>query len=808
MLSKHFTLLLVCVSLHVTAFAQNKSEQLVNYISSLPQEKVYISTDRNTYVIGENLWFSAHLVNAIDHRASAISKILYVDLIDEKENIILDTRHIEIKNGFGKGDFVLSDDLREGKYTLRAYTKYMLNFPEAFLFTKPIYVLATQEQPDNKSKKRRKKKEVDTSLPIIAQFFPEGGHLVDGLFSKVAFKITDTSAQNLSLTNGFLVDEANTFVTRIEPTHDGMGMFALIPSASKRYFAKLKFGPEELVVELPKVKAEGSSLSADVSDNILQVNVHANATSLKGHEIMIALRGQPVHYSEITQETLHYQENLFTDDFGEGVAQITLFDPEGRPVAERLVYIEKASSIESSIEVEGNLKPSSSMMVQPKITNKKGEKIDGNYSLSIIDTRFAETDNFSIKTYLLLTSDLRGKINNPDAYFDENLPSYLRKYNLDLLMRTHGWRRFSWQNVVEPDSQPILYIPETNGYNLDFVLHKPNYPDKPLEANLVLTTLNPFSSGETQSLEDGSVTFLGLDTPDTTAVFLKANFGAPHKVKKNKKIKEVYDYIGITHQEVEPEIQPALSISPVQQEYIETTRKEIDADPLIRTQFFEILIEEVKITGTSAEVMRRTRRSRRYYGFPTRRIVSEDPRFKNASVLDMFRSIAGLNVFGSPGNPQIFFRTRGNTTGDNRPLFLLDGFPAPVEVVTQYTSDEVDFIDVLRRSDAAIYGQQGRNGVIAVFLKEGVEFNRARPSAGTMSLKLPGYYSAREYYNPMFLEDETQAFYSATLHWEPNIQDAIEVRTPDFEGDFVVVLEGITTTGKPVVVQTTVPVRQ
>ena len=103
------------------------------------REKTYLHIDKTTYNAGEDLWFKAYLVDASTLRPDAASKIVYVDLIDP-DNKIIASRIIKINDGCGDGDFKLAADLITGEYIVRAYTRFMQNFDEAWFFRKRLSV--------------------------------------------------------------------------------------------------------------------------------------------------------------------------------------------------------------------------------------------------------------------------------------------------------------------------------------------------------------------------------------------------------------------------------------------------------------------------------------------------------------------------------------------------------------------------------------------------------------------------------------------------------------------------------------------
>ena len=147
-------------------------------------EKVYIHSDRDYYNLGENLWYKAYVVNAYNNVPINYSNVLYVELISEDSKIISKNKTL-INSGLGFGDFKLTDSLgiKAGKYQLRAYTNWMRNFNNDFIFEKDIEIISLNDKnnTNNKQKNRKKTREnletqiVTSKDSISVQFFPEGG---------------------------------------------------------------------------------------------------------------------------------------------------------------------------------------------------------------------------------------------------------------------------------------------------------------------------------------------------------------------------------------------------------------------------------------------------------------------------------------------------------------------------------------------------------------------------------------------------------------------------------------------------------
>lgn len=105
-----------------------------------PQEKVHLHLDKPFYSIGDDIWFKAYVVNSEKNELSTLSNVLYVDLVDEQDSVH-QSSVVPLNNGLGNGDFKLTDSLvSTGKYHIKAYTRWMQNFGDDFIFNKDIVI--------------------------------------------------------------------------------------------------------------------------------------------------------------------------------------------------------------------------------------------------------------------------------------------------------------------------------------------------------------------------------------------------------------------------------------------------------------------------------------------------------------------------------------------------------------------------------------------------------------------------------------------------------------------------------------------
>ncbi len=207
------------------------------------------------------------------HGLSNLSGVLHVDLINANNKIDQSIK-LQIDRGVAWGDFALPDSLPRANYLVRAYTRWMLNAGDPAFFEKSLQIgsLTNTKIPENFVSKPVQMPNNKADI----QFFPEGGGIVAGIRSKIAFKAIDANGLGMSV-KGEIVDDKNNEMAAFSSTHLGMGYFYLDPEEGRTYKARLTFADgEQRTVNLPTPDTKGIVLSVN-NDQIAQANVRIQA---------------------------------------------------------------------------------------------------------------------------------------------------------------------------------------------------------------------------------------------------------------------------------------------------------------------------------------------------------------------------------------------------------------------------------------------------------------------------------------------------------------------------------------------------
>ena len=436
----------------------------------VPQEKVYLHFDNTSYALGDTIWFKAYVVNASDFLPDTLSGVLYVELLNEKGKV-LETKKLKIETGQCRGEFYLNDTNVEyfaGFFEICAYTKSMLNFGTEAVFSRVFPVFNNPREDGQYTENDIKadfciNSDLNLQIPlpnlrpvikkrdkVNADFYPEGGNLITGLISKVAFLITDDKGRPLTA-DMQICNPQGEILSNAATEYAGMGFVAYIPDG-KNNRAQVIFDSKEYLFDLPASKTTGYVMQTiHFSSNTLIIQVGKSPQtpqSLLG--LTVLCRGEVLFFQMIEPSEEPFAVKIPNDMLGGGVNQITLFDAKGEIFAERLVFI--MPKAEEQLRLEGIpdkpfYQPEELIQIDFSVTGNSPNK-EANFSLSVRDGEtMVQTNRENIYTNLLLSSDLKGFIENPEDYFRTENPT-LRARNLDLLMMVQGWKRYEWQTMA------------------------------------------------------------------------------------------------------------------------------------------------------------------------------------------------------------------------------------------------------------------------------------------------------------------------------------------------------------------------
>ena len=450
--NKLFSFFLTILSL--SAFSQTQptpstlnklAEPLHAKAKHRPSESIYLQSSKGIYESGEDLWFKAYILEAQSLIPSMLSQTLYLQMVKENTRQAVWQEKYEIKSGFSDGHAYLPDTLSEGDYLLEAFTGHSFYDDNSrFKAARKVRVI--------KSINTQRTTVIASAdgVPTVAgtkgihfDTFPEGGRLVAGLPSRLAFKSVDTTGSPVTVSGTLF--ENDTPLQEFKSSHAGMGSLHFTPIAGKRYQIRISAPKTDRIFTLPEVHSEGICLQLAMRDSShLEFAVYRTGGSKGMVYLRGQLRGQTVCIaSGILNQRLKIKIPL-KEFMQQGIAEFTLFDENLIPLAERLVYVHPNKKLYIKAELsKAQYKLREKATLKIKVSDEYGQPVTAQLGLSVFDKLYQnQKDPKNILTHYYLCEQLKGRIYDPAHYFDEKNKN--RHEALDLLLLTQGWRNYIW----------------------------------------------------------------------------------------------------------------------------------------------------------------------------------------------------------------------------------------------------------------------------------------------------------------------------------------------------------------------------
>ena len=415
------------------------------------------------------------MVNPQGFKPTELSRVLYVELLTP-EGRVLQSQKLKIENGQCNGLISLTEILHAGFYEVRAYTALMLNREDDPVFSRVFPIFNAPKEEGVYSNPRMVKQSHTERLPnmraeepktkrINMKFFPEGGAMVKGISSTIAFKATDKLGNSLNI-KGKIFNQMGDDVCQIQTSYDGMGKFNLCPNPEETYYAEVTINEDDKTYrfELPEPLEQGYTMSVNNQRNeniIIQLEHNGMADKKLTTGLTIMCRGEIVKFYPIDWKGRNTTLlNIPKKHLPEGVNKLTLFDTEGHIHAERLVFIFPKPKINISLASEKiKIMPKGKISLDFKVADNNGKPLATTFSLSVRDADTETPTNYisggSMVTNLLLGSELRGYIHNLDQYLESD--DRIHRMHLDLLLCTQGWRKYNWKEMTRPHEFKVKY---------------------------------------------------------------------------------------------------------------------------------------------------------------------------------------------------------------------------------------------------------------------------------------------------------------------------------------------------------------
>lgn len=778
-----FVILIVLVVQHNTIHAQEidiLSKKIDTYSTNHLEEKLFLHTDKSVYLSDEICWFKIYNVDGAFHLPLAMSTVAYVEIVDNRSKAIVQEK-LTLQNGLGTGSIKFPNTISSGTYTLRAYTNWMKNYKADFFFHKMVTIINTKKDQNNAIATVPKEE-------IKIQLFPEGGNLVNELPNKVGFKITNQYGKGIASSAVILNEQSETIATA-STLVAGIGNFSITPGEGHSYKISIQLPDGRKISEdLPKSNNKGYTLQLTQTNNqkgIVNIAVAAKNINASTVYLISHARGVVKTANKLTIENGVARIAIPTNSLGNGINSLTLFDENRNPVCERLYFKYPEENLGLSIATDAReyaVRNKVSVKLNSFLVSGKGTNADLSMAVYKVD-ELQPIDETNIQNYLWLSSDLIGKVESPNSYFNE--ADAQRFEAMDNLMLTNGWRRFNWENVLN-DKKPVFeFLPEIAGKIVTGRV-VPNNGNLPING---ITAYMSMPSKRTQfrsamSDQNGKLKFQFNDffNDDQVIAQIEKNNAANYKIEIDN-----------------PFVRTTTTSNQLLNPYSNDEKFQINKyhrDLEVQNYFNQDLLNkfEPNLVDTSAF----------YHKADERYLLDDYSRFNTLEeVFREYMTNVKLNKSGENYNIAVYDNVQKRFFS-SQPLILLDGYPiSDLNKFMNYDPLKIRKLEIVDR----IYflGNMTYYGVLNFTTYTGkMEGFDLDPQ--TVVLDFKGLQSQREFITPDYsAKDQVNTRlpdFRHLLFWSPDVstnekgKNELSFYTSDVPGKYVIVVQGINPEGK------------
>ena len=452
-----------------------------NYILS---EKIYLHSDRSAYVTGENILFKAYYFLNGTFKKDSISKIIYVDLVDNNGQSQT-TGRFPIENGIAIGNLSIPQGLTSGYYTIYAYTKWMMNFDKDYFFSKKIYII------NPNSELKILKNNQSNNENILLHFYAEGGYLNVSANNKISVIATDNFGDILEKRVKIL-DQNNNLIAEFQTP----GYFDFKPEQNKEYKAIIaKNDDSQLVFRLPGTSNFGINASVNQSiegDLIIELEL-TDENNPDNKDLKILLENNGLIYKQIDVKFFNnkYHANILKRELLQGFNLLYIKNKKNQIIYKN-AFINK---LNDKFQIE--------TLLNKEIYNAR-EKVDIKIKTK---TAFYNLKNTHLSVSIAKSDLLSKDTSNVSDYLDYNYKNHEWKENVSANGQSNIL--FSINSDTIQHSSEIVYLPETSGFIISGTILSAQ-TNKPIpNVNIYLSTLsNHIDVQNAISKQDGKFYFL------------------------------------------------------------------------------------------------------------------------------------------------------------------------------------------------------------------------------------------------------------------------------------------------------------
>lgn len=625
-------------------------------------------------------------------------------------------------------------------------------------------------------------------LPVFTndfdvKFFPEGGALINIPHQNVAFKAQGADGFSKEI-EGFLFNSKGDTLTNFRSEHNGMGIFTMNPVNNETYYVTVRTNDSITKrFDLPAIEPKGISIAMSHYKQEIRYEIQkTEATEWPQKLFLLAhTRGKLAILQPINPKRTFGKMNdsLFT----EGITHFMLIDEQGNALSERLIFVPDHKPNQWQITTDQpTYGKREKVSLQIAAKDSEGNPVEGTFSVSITDRKSIQPDSLAdnILSNLLLTSDLKGYVEDPAFYFLNQDARTLR--SIDYLMMTHGWRRHKMENVLRTPSLNFTnYIEKgqtISGRIMGFF--GANVKKGPIcvlapKYNIIATT---------ETDEKGQF-IVNTSFRDSTTFLVQA------RTKKG--------FAGVNILMDPPQYPVATHKAPYfngattfMEDYLMNTRDQYYMEGGMRVYN----LKEVTVT---AKRERPSSKSIYTGGINTYTVEEDRLQGYGQTAFDAASRLPSVTI---TNGSEIHIRNNSEPA-----IIVIDDivYEDASDILKDIQVSDMSSISLLRGADAVILGPRASGGAVVITLKDPRNLP-ARPAQGIITYTPLGYSESVEFYHPTYDTPEKKnaqrSDFRSTVYWNPELRlDAegkatIEYYTPDSTAPEDIIIEGVDKNGK------------
>lgn len=627
------------------------------------------------------------------------------------------------------------------------------------------------------------------------QFLPEGGNWLVGKKAKIAFRAIDPDGTPVSLTGTIEGESEYAFSSNFA----GLGKIELTPQEETN-FAVVKSIPfgEERRIALPKAENSGLSLQIQNPEGGTSISAFVQGNEFEGNLLLVSHTRGLINFmiqGKLTNGV--WGARIPKKNLPSGINKIAVLDESGRPLLERLVFIQNEDAIQLNFSTSSQIASRGKMDYSLESTFQNSP-IPGIFSIAVADADQVEDESElfgSIFSHLLLSSDLKGALYRPGYYFQDQ--SAKTREDLDLVMLTHGWSRFTWENILEEKFPDQGYYIEQGITIAGKIIEQ--YPTK-----------KGLGGGKINAVVGEGIELLSTEYgPDGRFLLTDLQYQDSVTVTLTAVDQRATNFINLEINEPKPLFTKLEGKYPSEIAWPEGLIATVKERNLMQQLNSDLTVVDLEGVTVGAKTLQEEQISgRKLYGEGDA-TLKPDEIPGGSGYVNIFQMIQGrvagvrVNFNGIAASVQI--RGVGSIQAGTEPLYLLDNVPVDAATLGQISPRDVESIEVFKDpARTAIFGSQGANGAIAVYTKTGAGLMSVSVG-GTLVTKYGGYAVTRQFYSPKYDEKSLATATSdkrATLYWNPllktdeNGKAAVNFYNSDSAKRQLIVIEGIDSFGR------------